>query len=280
VSKCVSENNVCIIGYPWDWNTAGDPGARYAPSILRKYLYEYNIISLDKNINICDLGDVKIAPGDPFISERRFEEALDITQNICKRFIVLGGDHSLTKIVIKNILKKHDEIDLLIFDAHLDMRRLSEGKSSGTYLREVIEEFERRVNPIVIGYREHSNPMYMIDYAKERGVKLVDIDHVKKTFHEIHKEIMRYLKSNNIYISIDADVLDPSQCPGVNSISPDGLFLRELREMLRNIISIQGVRILGADIVEIVPKKDLGDLCIRNMALITLDLIKYFITSG
>jgi arginase family enzyme len=66
----------------------------------------------------------------------------------------------------------------------------------------------------------------------------------------------------------------------VNSISPDGLFLRELREMLRNIISIQGVRILGADIVEIVPKKDLGDLCIRNMALITLDLIKYFITSG
>lgn len=266
---------VCVIGYPWDWSTAGFPGARFAPQILRKYLHE---VRVNEDLCLCDLGDIAIAPGDQDKSEERLREAIRFSLDNCKGFIVFGGDHSLTKIVMSILVERFGRVSLVMFDAHLDMRKLSEGKSSGTHLRELSERYKDRIDVAVIGYREKYNPKYMINYAKTINALLIEISMIKENLSRV-KELLRDFVRNKItYLSIDADSLDPSQCPGVNSIVPDGIYLRELLELLHT-IHAAGSRVIGADIVEVVPSRDPNDLCSRNMAYISYHVINYIYRS-
>lgn len=273
ISRCPT-GSVCIIGYPWDWSIAGDPGSRYAPYTIRRALYEMNIHNVSSEYGVCDLGDVRVAPGDYVLSERRLEEVIDTVSETCRGVVVLGGDHSLTRTVLRGLLRRHEKIDLIVFDAHLDMRQLSEGRSSGTYLREAIEELGDRLRVFVIGYRRHSNPEYMIRYARERGVEIIDIETVKKSISRVIEYIADHVASNRIYFSVDADSLDPAQCPGVNSLSPDGLLLRELIDLIRGVSGRSRARVVGGDVVEVVPRKDLNDICSRNMAYVVLEMIR------
>ncbi|MEM3830614.1 MAG: arginase family protein [Sulfolobales archaeon] len=278
--RCNSEC-ICIVGYPWDWNTAGTPGARYAPLYIRRHLYGLNF-NPHKNLCLCDLGDVKIAPGDQKISEERLARVVKRVSENCRNFIILGGDHSLTRVSMKILLEKYSRAGLIVFDSHLDLRKLSEGRSSGTYLRDLLEEFGERFKVFVVGYKDHSNPYYMIDYAREKGVSIIGIEDVKRRSDEIIEEILKTMKGSGIYISIDADSIDPSQCPGVNAVSPDGLYLRELVEILEKIIkrlAEYNIRILGFDVVEVVPDKDVNEICSRNIAYVVYRILTSLITS-
>ncbi len=262
---------ICVLGYPWDWSTAGYPGARYAPSVLRKYLYEINV---SEDLCICDLGDVNIAAGDHVISEFRLREVLRRIIGFCRSFIVLGGDHSLTRVVLDEVIKYFGEISFVMFDAHLDMRRISEGKSSGTHLREIIDQYKNIIKTVIVGFRRRYNPKYMIDYAENNNVSLISIDMIKNNYNEAKKLLSESVRGRKTYVSIDADSIDPSQCPGVNALVPDGLYTRELIDLL-NIVSVESERIIGGDIVEIVPLRDFNDICSRNIAYIGFEIIRY-----
>ncbi|MGC9009281.1 MAG: arginase family protein [Sulfolobales archaeon] len=261
---------VCVVGYPWDWTTAGYPGARYAPNVLRRYLYE---ICASEDLCICDLGDVDIASGDQSISEYRLREVLKRIIGFCRGFLVLGGDHSLTRVVLEEVLRKIGKITFVMFDAHLDLRKISEGRSSGTHLRDIIDRYGENIKAIIIGFRRRYNPKYMIDYAENRGIYLIDIDMIKNDFKNTKNLISEKVRGDSVYISVDADSLDPSQCPGVNALVPDGLFIREILDLIK-LISSESKELIGADLVEIVPSRDLNDICSRNMAYIGYEVIR------
>ncbi|MGC9148060.1 MAG: arginase family protein [Sulfolobales archaeon] len=263
-------NCICLIGYPWDWSTAGYPGSRYAPSVLRKYLYE---ICVSEDLCICDFGDVNIASGDQDTSEYRLREVLKRIIGVCKGFVVLGGDHSLNRVVLDEILKKIGEVTFVMFDAHLDMRKISEGRSSGTHLRDTIDRYNANIEVVIVGFRRRYNPSYMIEYAEKRGISLIDIDMIKNNLDSARDLISEKVRGKKVYVSIDADSLDPSQCPGVNAIVPDGLFIREILDLIK-LIGSESRELIGADLVEVVPSRDFNDICSRNMAYIGYEVIR------
>ncbi|MEZ0290812.1 MAG: arginase family protein [Sulfolobales archaeon] len=271
-----SEHCVYLVGYPWDWSTAGVPGARFSPSYIRKYLYSLNI-SYTNKLCICDLGDIKIAPGDQEISERRFEHVLSRVVETRKKFVVLGGDHSLTKVSMRVVSERYSKPCLLVFDAHLDLRELSEGRSSGSYLRELLESVEKEIRVMIVGYREHSNPEYMYEYARRRNMILINIEEIKRSLSEVVNKIIDNSKDCYLYISVDADSIDSSQCPAVNSISPDGMFVREIVYILDKLGEYSRktyFNIVGGDIVEVVADRDINEICGRNIAYITYKMIR------
>jgi len=266
-TDCSSEC-LCIAGVPWDWSTAGRPGARFAPSRLREYLYSYN---LHKDLCLCDWGDIAIAPGDLGKTSQRIYEAVENLSRTCRGFLLLGGDHSITRYSVSSALETlGGRAGLLVFDAHLDLRQLSEGFSSGTYLRDLLSERGDRLRVAVIGVRSHSIPRYMLNLAEKLGVKYfysedLDVGSVVNTLNDIFSNV------DWIYISFDSDSLDPSQCPGVNSPSPLGISLKDAVKILDMVM--KRYRIVGGDIVEYAPPLDQGDLCGRNLALIAYRII-------
>ncbi|MEM4971706.1 MAG: arginase family protein [Sulfolobales archaeon] len=259
---------ICIAGAPWDWSTAGRPGARYATTKLRDYLYSLNI---HEDICVCDAGDIDIAPGDITTTSSRIYNAVRELLSICRGFLLLGGDHSITKYSVSAVLDRRGSGGgLVVFDAHLDLRRLSEGLSSGTYLRELLEERGSGLKVVVVGVRRHSVPRYMLDLARRLGVTYIESEDLDpgeavRIINEILSE------ARWIYISFDSDSLDPHQCPGVNSPSPLGLAMREAVEILDGISKTR--RLVGGDIVEYVPILDHGEICGRNLAYIAYRMI-------
>ncbi|MEM4970953.1 MAG: arginase family protein [Sulfolobales archaeon] len=259
---------VCIAGAPWDWSTAGRPGARYATTRLRDYLYSFNV---HEDICVCDAGDIDIAPGDITTTSSRIYNAVGELLSICRGFLLLGGDHSITRYSVSAVLDRRGPGGgLVVFDAHLDLRRLSEGLSSGTYLRELLEERGSGLKVVVVGVRRHSVPRYMFDLARRLGVTYIESEDLNpREVVRIINEILSEAKW--IYISFDSDSLDPNQCPGVNSPSPLGLAMREVVEILDGISKTR--RLVGGDIVEYVPILDHGEICGRNLAYIAYRMI-------
>lgn len=56
-----------------------------------------------------------------------------------------------------------------------------------------------------------------------------------------------------VYLSIDIDVIDPGMAPGTGTPEPGGWSTREVIRILRG---IQGMNVVGADIVEVSPAYD------------------------
>jgi agmatinase len=267
-NKC-DHRCVCIAGAPWDWSTAGRPGARYAPTKLREHLYSLNIHS---DQCICDSGDIDVAPGDLKATSSRIYNAVKTLLDTCKSFLLLGGDHSITRYSVSAILdKKGSEGGLVIFDAHLDLRKISEGLSSGTYLRELLEERGKDLKVIVIGIRRHSIPRYMLDLAEKLGVRYIESE--KLDPQEAARIIYENLSSSKwIYMSFDSDSLDPHECPGVNSPSPLGITLRDAVKIMGSVSKLG--KLIGGDIVEYVPILDHGEICGRYLAYIAYKMIE------
>lgn len=269
LEKC-SSRCPCIVGIPWDWSTAGRPGARHAPQRLREHLYSLNPHGLEC---LCDLGDTNIAPGDPGVSFRRISEASVEALRTCRGVLFLGGDHSVTRYTVPQVLRTlGGRAGLLVFDAHLDLRILSEGLSSGTYLGELVEEMKESLEVVIVGVRRHSNPSYMFERAKALGVSYMEATDLEDLSRCVEKILKNISGADWIYVSVDADSLDPSQCPGSNSPSPAGLYVREISEILEKVSEAK--RIVGGDIVEHVPSLDPGEICGRSLAYIAYKILE------
>lgn len=272
------ERGLCVVGIPWDWDTAGRPGARYAPSRIREHLYSLTPFG---ETRLCDLGDVAIAPGDRVESWRRIVRAVEEASKICRGILVLGGDHSITSAVHPALARALGEpLGLLVFDAHLDLRRLSEGRSSGTYLKDLLENNRDLVSGVaVIGVRAHSNPGYMIGLAERLGIGFFTSEEASEDPEGVSEKALEILsRGRRIYVSFDSDSLDPGQCPGTNSPSPMGLSLREAIKILR--MAGERLEVAGSDIVEYVPHLDLGDMCGRSLGLVGYEMLRIMSRRG
>ena len=87
----------------------------------------------DEELNYEPYKKIGIKTLKPF-SIKKITDALDQLSNVNERIllkkfpIVLGGEHSLTAGSIKPFLKRYNEIILLHFDAHADLRESYNGE--------------------------------------------------------------------------------------------------------------------------------------------------------
>lgn len=176
-----------------------------------------------------------------------------------RRFIAIGGDHSITAPILKGIISACKSMDLgelgvINLDAHYDMRK-PEGKlgviSSGNSFYQIIEDEQIPVegkNIMAIGIQKSTRNSFlaMDEYAKQRGVKTI----YAHRLHLFKDRLERFLRRHKaVYLSIDMDVFDESVAPSVSAPNKNGISKELGLQIIRSIVRTK--KLLAADIVEV-----------------------------
>lgn len=188
-----------------------------------------------------DKGDYEVA--DYFDIEKITARNLDSKQAL----ITLGGDHSITFPILKAITDKYGPVNILHIDAHSDLYDEFEGdKYSHACPFARIMEGGLANRLIQVGIRTLST--HQKEQAGKFGVEILTM----KDF-----DIASLPKFNvPIYLSLDIDALDPAFAPGVSHHEPGGFSTRQVLQIIQKIEA----PIIGADIVEYNPKRDINGI--------------------
>ncbi len=267
---------VPLVGIPWDWSTAGRPGARFAPATIRSELYQLSTLSevlgqLEQGLD--DLGDVRVVGSDPLRTGERVKAvasyALDLATSRGVPAVFLGGDHAITGWI--SLIAARHGVKLLVLDAHYDLRSLEEGVTSGSWLAELKSRL-RDLEVLVVGVSEYVNPPYAPSRAKELGVQTVSRVELLDDPEGSLARVRRFAERSKLYVSIDMDHLDQAFAPGVNSPNALGMTPYESLKVLREAVRASS-RLVAVDVTEVVPQLDPQGLTARLAAKLVLESV-------
>jgi len=253
-------NKVILIGIPFDAHSSFLPGTALAPQAIRKAFYSessnlWTENNFDLHLVIRDAGDMEGSQQEIFHSIEAHTASLLKDEPL----ISLGGDHSITFPIMQAFHKKYPRISILHFDAHPDLYHDFEGNpySHASPFARIMENglAERLVQ---IGIRT-ANP-HQREQANKFGVEMIEM----KDF----RNDLQFSFDTPVYISVDTDGLDPAYAPGVSHPEGGGL---TTREVVRIIHSLQGT-VVGADIVEMNPTRDVGEITAAACAKILKEI--------
>jgi agmatinase len=170
--------------------------------------------------------------------------------------VVMGGEHTVTLGIAKGLGSKVGKTAVVSFDAHLDLRCefLGLDLSHTTFMQLISEKLEP-AKIIEVGTRSVCKEELV--YAKKAGIDFL-------TSHQIIKEgseqIVKKLKEKlapyeNVYLTIDMDVLDPAFAPAVQNPEPEGITTSALLDI---VCALCDKRVVGFDVLEIAPMFDQG----------------------
>jgi|TARA_B110000438_G_scaffold179130_1_gene171236 agmatinase len=243
---------VALLGIPFDDNSSFERGPALAPSKIREVLNNGSLNgSTELGINLresklwLDAGNVEITSSDNFIEniEQRCDELL--AQNT--RLVTLGGDHSISYPILKSYHKYFDKLSILHIDAHSDLYDSFKGNrySNACPFARVMEDglCDRLVQ---VGIRTLN--LHQTEQIKKFNVESLEMR---------NWPLSQPLKFDHpVYLSLDIDGIDPAFAPGVSHREPGGLTTREVINLIHQI----NMPLVGADIVEYNPNKDIDNM--------------------
>jgi agmatinase len=229
------------------------------------------------DIRLVDCGDVI---GDLSVEEH-YRRAESATRKILAAGavpIVLGGDHGITTPILRAFDREPQPITLIHVDQHLDWREEVNGVREGysSPIRRASEMAHVR-DIFQIGLRaQGSARLEEFEAATAYGANLISAYEV----HEagIDAVLARIPDGGHYYITIDADGLDPSEMPAVNAPAPGGLTFVQVRRLIHGLVG-KG-RVVGMDIVEIQPSRDVNEISSIIAGRLALNFIGAGIRAG
>jgi agmatinase len=245
------DSKIVIFGAPFDGTTSYRPGARFAPSRMRgesEYAIETYSPYQNKDLmdySIFDGGDLGIPYGN---TERVLKVIEDYVERLIKDdkiSLMIGGEHLVTLGAVRAYGKHYDDLHIVHFDAHPDLRDeyLGEKLSHATVMRRC---WEIVGDDRIFQYGIRSGDREELQWGKE---------HVKTSMFDFAgiESLKKRIKDKPVYLTIDLDVLDPSEFPGTGTPEAGGVSFRELLEALSH---LKGLNIVGLDMVELSPPND------------------------
>ncbi|MDH3262586.1 MAG: agmatinase [Paracoccaceae bacterium] len=262
--KRVADVEIGIVGLPWDGGTSNRPGARHGPRALRDastmIRAQHPVTGLRpfEMRRAADLGDVGPNPVDAEDTLARFEGFFSRLKARGTRPLVAGGDHLCTLPVLRG-LANGTPLGLIHFDSHTDLFPAyfgSKALTHGNPFRVAVEEGlldPRRM--IQIGIRGTAYDNADRDFAKANGIRIVTIEEFfARGVAEVMAEAREIAGRGETYVSYDIDFVDPAFAPGTGTPEVGGPNSFQALEVVRG---MQGVNIVGADVVEVSPPFDL-----------------------
>lgn len=267
-----------VLGVPFDEGTWGQPGERYGPRDLRESSQEYNhdltegfyYIDGDRTVlkgkRWADVGDILVFPTVPAQTDEKITAAVKKILEKKAFPIVLGGDHSITFPVVRAMDK---DITVIHFDAHLDTWNGEPGNLDHASWVNRVAQLPHVKKIVQIGMRGLANDQEAIGNARKIGTKIV-------TSEEIHRKGVEWTlaqipASENIYITFDVDVMDPTLAPGTGTLEPDGLSFHEIDELLKG-AATKG-KLVGFDVVEVNPYRDPSGRTAQTAVRLMIDML-------
>ncbi|WP_413205176.1 agmatinase [Rhodospirillum sp. A1_3_36] len=271
-TRDLASADVAIVGIPFDLAVSSRSGARHGPRAVRA---ASSLIAWSKPwpwsedpfdvLSVVDYGDCLFDYGYPSKVPGEIADTARAVLATETAMLSIGGDHFVTYPLLKAHAEKHGPLSLIHFDAHTDTWEDEEGRiDHGTMLwhatREGLVDPSRSVQ---IGIRTH-NPQPL-------GFTIIDAIDVHQTGpHAVAETIHRVVGRNKAYLTFDIDALEPSFAPGTGTPVVGGLSPYQAQEILR---SIEGVNLVGMDIVEVAPAYDVGEITALAAATLANDML-------
>lgn len=272
--------DIALVGIPWDGGTTNRAGARHGPreirsqSSLMRRVHHVSGTEPFSLAKVADVGDVSVNPIDLMDGLRRIEAGIASIVSCGAIPLIAGGDHLTTLPVLRSVARKQP-VGMIHFDAHSDTNDKYFGDNPythGTPFRRAIEE--GLLNPkrvVQIGIRGSIYEPGEHDWALAQGIRIIYMEEfIQRGASAVMEEAGRIAGKSPIYVSFDIDCLDPSAAPGTGTPEVGGFTTREAQQMIR---LLDGVNIIGADVVEVAPPFDLGNLTALAGATMMFELL-------
>ncbi len=242
---------IVLFGAGFDGTTSFRPGTRFGPPAIRNESFGIETYSpyQDKDMldySYFDSGDLEL----PFGSTERAVDDIETRSEVIlsdgKVPFMIGGEHLVTLGSIKAVKEKYNDLYIVHFDAHADLREdyLGQKMSHACVLRRCWD---------ILGD----------GHIFQFGIRSGDRDEFRfaDEHTEMHKfsfegleDVVEKLKGKNVYFTLDLDVLDPSVFPGTGTPEAGGVTFDELRKAVTLVCS--KLNIVGCDVNELSPVYD------------------------
>ena len=260
VQKPFEAARYVIFGVPFDATSTFRNGARFAPNTIRQASQNIETYSFRSGV---DLEDVALHDAGDLSISLEAKKTVDMTRLVVEEIVAagklpvaIGGEHSITLGMIKGLGGRAAKTAIVSFDAHLDFRcEFMDATLSHTTFMQLISDQIKPAKIIEVGTRAACKEE--LTAAKKAGVAFFASQQIIKEGSLLVGEQLReaLLPYDSIYLTVDLDVLDPAYAPAVQNPEPEGLSTTQLLDL---VLSICDKRVLGFDVVEVVPIYDQG----------------------
>lgn len=268
-----SKADVIVVGVPFDMATSGRPGARFGPAGVRQA--SANMIwegarwpwdfALDERLKVEDAGNIAFKHGEPQTMVDNLQTMIGNIAGSGKKTLVFGGDHFIALPVIREVAKVHGPLALIHFDAHTDTYDGGSKYDHGTLFHHAVQEglldCEHSLQiGIRTAYEKDGHPFEVIDAAEANDLGWA------KTLERIKQRV----GDKPAYVSFDIDALDPAYAPGTGTPVLAGLTSDFALKIIRG---LQGMNLVGMDVVEVAPAYDHAEITSLAGATLALEFL-------
>lgn len=265
------ESKAVLYGMPMDWTVSFRPGSRFGPARIREVsvgLEEYSPY-LDRELDevkFFDAGDIPLPFGNA-------QKSLDEIEKFVKKVLAdgkipvgMGGEHLVSWPVMKAVYEKYNDLVVLHFDAHTDLRTDYEGEplSHATPIRKIAELIDPS-NVYSFGIRSGLKEEF--EWARENGMHIAKFEVLEPL-----KKVLPELAGRNVYVTTDIDVLDPAFAPGTGTVDCGGITSKELLAAIHEIARSE-VNVVGFDLVEVAPVYDHSEMTVNTASKLLREMI-------
>jgi len=240
---------VVLIPVPYDGTSTWGKGADKGPKAFLEASENMEWYDIETDTEVYQQG---VYLADSIEEDSSPEAMVNAVHKATKKYIkrnkfvtVFGGEHSISIGTIRAFNECFDNLTVLHIDAHADLRKSYDGSKFNHAC--AVHEASQTTNLIQVGIRS--------------------MDAIEKTFMDEEKIFFAHdmvndeywtdkvveLMTDNVFITLDLDVLDPSIMPSTGTPEPGGLFYYEILEFLKQVF--QDKNVVGFDIVELCPNK-------------------------
>ncbi|EIN09871.1 Arginase/deacetylase [Punctularia strigosozonata HHB-11173 SS5] len=285
--------DVAVIGAPFDTATSFRPGARFGPNGIRQGARRIGIERINVPhktrvsdfLDVVDCGDVPMVFVDNKVALRQLElankdllgheaarsfagQSLALDGKFHPRVLTLGGDHTITLPLLRGVAEIYGPVSVIHFDSHLDTwkpRNVTGGPwlpdeevpvTHGSYFWYAAQEGLLAPNNsnIHVGIRGALGSWDDYENDWEVGFHISHAEDIEEVGYKgIVQKIRDVVGDNPVYITLDIDVIDPGMAPATGTPEIGGFTTREIKKILKG---LDGLKIVGADIVEVAPDYD------------------------
>ncbi len=267
-----------VYGVPFDTATTNRPGTRFGPRGIRaastglafeKLPYGLDYHPIDE-MAIADHGDMPLDFAKPDAVPDAITKCAKDVLDEDTMMVAMGGDHFITYPLIKAHAEKHGApLSIIHFDAHTDTwaDEHEDGINHGTMFWHATRE--GLIDPatsVQIGIRTCN--------LDTMGFNILDAPWVHQNgIEKTISEARRIVGDKKCYLTFDIDCLDPSYAPGTGTPVVGGLTTNQANQI---VMGMKGVNIVGADLVEVAPVYDVGEITALAGATLILHFLALF----
>ena len=245
------EADIVLFGAPYDSTTSFRPGARFGSAAMRSESFGIETYSpyQDRDledVRVHDAGDLELPFGAPEPALAMIESKAAAILADGKLPVLLGGEHLVTLGAVRAAAKRFPDLHIIHFDAHADLREdyLGNPLSHACVMRrchDILGDGRIYQFGIRSGTRDEFSFMAAGHVVTER--------HTCATLPQL-----AFPDGTPVYLTVDMDVLDPSEFPGTGTQEAGGLRFRELLAAVMDVF--RRFNVVAFDNVELAPSLD------------------------